>query len=93
METTKIINYLIVSGWKEYHLSKRKDIRVFQKETASAFHQVTIPIEKSLVDYNQALAEAIMEIASAEGCSVQETKEKIESACDERDINQNRYNR
>lgn len=50
------------------------------REATSIVEDLGVVVHKSLGDYNQALAEAIMGIASAEGCSVQEAKGKIESA-------------
>ena len=72
-----IINYLLISGWAEFHLKKRNDLRVFQKESKDGFFQVTIPLAESLGDYEQALVEAVNEIAKEEKKPVSEIAEKL----------------
>lgn len=72
-----IINYLLVSGWTEFHLKKRNDLRVFQKESKTGFFQVTVPFDESLGDYEQALSEAVNEIAKEEKRPTSEIAEKL----------------
>ena len=72
-----IIKYALISGWTEFHLKKRNDIRVFQKESKDGFFQVTVPLDESLGDYDQSLAEAVKEIAKEEKKPALEIAEKI----------------
>lgn len=74
-----IINYLLVSGWTEFHLKKRNDIRVFQKDSESGFFQITVPLDGILGDFKQAIAEAVNGIAKEEKTPVSEIAEKLSS--------------
>ena len=72
-----IINYLLVSGWTEFHLKKRNNLRVFQKESKDGFFQVTVPLDSALGDYDYALSEAVNEIAKEEKKPASEIAEKL----------------
>lgn len=62
-----VVKYLIDTGWTQYK-RKNESIKVFQKNTdKNEFCQVTIPIDKTLADYNQAMFEAVEQIALSEG--------------------------
>ena len=65
-----LIAKLKADGWK-YIPRKRTDIAVFQNETGDKFFQVTIPLDRSLEDFEEALEMALQEIESFE-----EKKEK-----------------
>ena len=67
INTLLFAKYLKDSGWNHFD-TKRKDIRVFQKTTSDGkFHQVIIPLERSLPDYDQAIMTAVDTVATAEG--------------------------
>lgn len=55
------ISKLKADGWK-YIPRKRTDIAVFQNETGDKFFQVTIPLDRSLRDFDEALDIALQEI-------------------------------
>ena len=74
-----IIKYVLISGWDEFHLKKRNDLRVFQKESKFGFFQVTVPLDGTLGDFEQAIAEAVKEIAKEEKKPASEIAEKIAS--------------
>lgn len=62
-----VVKYLIDAGWTLYK-RKNESIKVFQKITEkNEFYQVTIPIDKTLADYNQAMFESVEQIALSEG--------------------------
>lgn len=65
-----LISKLKADGWK-YIPRKRTDIAVFQNETGDKFFQVTVPLDRSLEDFEEALEMALQEIESFE-----EKKEK-----------------
>ncbi len=52
---------LKADGWK-YIPRKRADIAVFQNEIGDKFFQVTIPLDRSLEDFEEALDIALQEI-------------------------------
>ena len=56
--------YLEDTGWIHFQ-TKRKDVRIFQKES-DRFYQVTIPMEDTLSDYNEALYQACQTVAECE---------------------------
>lgn len=72
-----IIHYVLSSGWTEFHLKKRNDIRVFQKESKTGFFQVTVPLDGTLGDFEPAIAEAVKEIAKEEKKPTTEIAEKL----------------
>lgn len=62
--------YLLDTGWSQF-LSKRKDIRIFQKNVGT-FYQVIIPMDIVLSDYNNALFEACKKVAESESKTVEQ---------------------
>lgn len=56
---------LKADGWK-YIPRKRTDIAIFQNEIEDKFFQVTIPLDRNLVDFEEALEMALQEIESFE---------------------------
>lgn len=60
-----LIAKLKADGWK-YIPRKRSDIAVFQNEIGDKFFQVTIPLDKNLGDFKEALEMALQEIESFE---------------------------
>ena len=71
----KIIQYLSKKGWELYK-QKRNDIVIYQLETESDFFQVTIPVDRNLFDYKQALNICLLRIANSE------SRTTIELICD-----------
>lgn len=56
-----LITKLKADGWK--HIPrKRSDIAVFQNEIGDKFFQVTIPLDRNLGDFEEALQEAWKEV-------------------------------
>ena len=56
-----LITKLKADGWK--HIPrKRTDIAVFQNKTGTKFFQVTIPLDRNLGDFEEALEMALQEI-------------------------------
>lgn len=60
-----LIAKLKADGWK-YISRKRTDIAVFQNEIGDKFFQVTIPLDRNLGDFEEALKMALQEIKSFE---------------------------
>ena len=56
-----LIAKLKTDGWK-YIPRKRTDIAVFQNEIGDKFFQVTIPLDRNLRDFEEALEMALQEI-------------------------------
>ena len=56
-----LIAKLKTDGWK-YIPRKRTDIAVFQNETGDKFFQVTVPLDRNLGDFEEALEIALQEI-------------------------------
>lgn len=56
-----LISKLKADGWK-YISRKRTDIAVFQNEIADKFFQITIPLDRSLEDFEEALNIALQDI-------------------------------
>lgn len=56
-----LIAKLKTDGWK-YIPRKRTDIAVFQNETGDKFFQVTVPLDRNLEDFEEALEMALQEI-------------------------------
>lgn len=56
-----LIAKLKTDGWK-YIPRKRTDIAIFQNETGNQFFQVTIPLNRNLGDFEEALQEAWKEV-------------------------------
>lgn len=60
-----LIAKLKADDWK-YIPRKRTDIAVFQNEIEDKFFQVTIPLDRNLGDFEEALKMALQEIESFE---------------------------
>ena len=60
-----LVEKLKADGWK-YIPRKRTDIAVFQNEIEDKFFQVTIPLDRNLRDFEEALEMALQEIESFE---------------------------
>jgi hypothetical protein len=60
-----LVEKLKADGWK-YIPRKRSDIAVFQNKTGNKFFQVTIPLDRNLGDFEEALEIALQEIKSFE---------------------------
>ena len=56
-----LIAKLKADGWK-YIPRKRTDIAVFQNKAGDKFFQVTIPLDRSLGDFEEALEMTLQEI-------------------------------
>lgn len=66
-----VMKYLTETNWQLYPI-KRKDIKIFQYKKEDFFEQVTIPIDKMLRDYKDAMYDAICKIAHVEKKSVEQ---------------------
>ena len=62
---TVFAQYLKDAGWTEYR-TKRDCVKVFQREAGGELFQVTIPMRKTLVDYDEAMQRAIDTVVQAE---------------------------
>ncbi len=61
-------NYLEGKGWREFKIEEDNPrIKVYQYENKDDFFQVTIPLDKKLYDYSDALCRAVEIVAKAEG--------------------------
>ena len=58
--------YLQDSGWKQFP-RKRKDIKVFQMERGDEIFQATIPLDRNLGDYEEAMKMAVKEVSVYKG--------------------------
>lgn len=56
-----LVAKLKADGWK-YIPRKRSDIAVFQNEIGDKFFQVTIPLDRNLGDFKEAVESALQEI-------------------------------
>ena len=56
-----LVEKLKTDGW-EYIPRKRSDIAIFQNEIGDKFFQVTIPLDRNLGDFEEALQEAWKEV-------------------------------
>lgn len=65
------IKYLKETGWQQF-VTKKTSIRIFQYENGNIFEQVTIPIDKSLRDYNSAMYEAVKTVSTVENKTVEQ---------------------
>lgn len=63
--------YLKETGWKQY-TTKREDIKIFQLNGDDKLEQITIPMQKELRDYNQAMYDAVAILAHVENKSVEQ---------------------
>lgn len=64
--------YLQDLGWNEFDRIKRKDIKIFQKETNDLFFQVKIPMDLELVDFSEAMLLACKTLSSTLNKSLEE---------------------
>lgn len=65
-------HYLRGKGWVQFK-TRRTDIEVYQYlKDGQLLEQVTIPIDRKLFDYSEALYESIQAVAGFEGRSVEE---------------------
>lgn len=61
---TDLCEILVEYGWQEYK-QNRKDICVFQRfDSPDDYVQVTVPLDKDLKDYEQALLRAWFELCN-----------------------------
>lgn len=63
--------YLKETGWNLY-VTKKTSVRIFQYIKGDIFEQVTIPMDKSLRDYSEAMYNAIVTVAGIEKKSVEQ---------------------
>ena len=63
--------YLKDTGWNLFQ-TKRKDVKVYQYEKDDEFYQVTVPLEKRLADYKDAMYKAIITVAEVEKKSIEQ---------------------
>ena len=66
-----VARYLSETNWKQFS-SKRNDIKIYQYITGNIFEQVTIPLDRTLRDYNLAMYSAVEKIAFIENKSVEQ---------------------
>ncbi len=62
--------YLTQTGWKKFN-TKRKEIQVYQKRISQHLFQITMPIDKQLFDYCDAMYAAVQTLASVENKSIE----------------------
>lgn len=55
--------YLKQKNWNEYPY-KRKGVKVFQYTKNHTFHQVTVPMDQTFIDYKRVLCDTIKTIAN-----------------------------
>lgn len=63
--------YLKDTGWTQY-TTKRTYIKIFQIFKDNQFYQVTIPMDNSLIDYQEAMYSAVQTVAEVEGKSIEQ---------------------
>lgn len=63
--------YLKDTGWRQFK-SKRTNVKIFQREEAGKFFQVTLPVERELSDFNTAMYKAVEIVAEVEKKSVEQ---------------------
>ena len=66
-----VTKYLSETNWELYPI-KRSDIKIFQYKKEDLFEQVTIPLDKKLRDYKNAMYDAVCKIAYVEKKSVEQ---------------------
>ena len=66
-----VTKYLSETNWEQYPI-KRNDIKIFQYKKEDLFEQVTIPLDKKLRDYKNAMYDAVCKIAYVEKKSVEQ---------------------
>lgn len=78
INTNALISDLEALGWKKIP-RKRTDIAIYQYQDCSRdgfFFQVTIPLDKELVDYDDAMLDALKTISDFTGSDLGSTMEK-----------------
>lgn len=63
--------YLRDTGWKLFQ-SRKTDIKIYQYEKNDDFFQITVPMEKKLYDYKEAMYKAVETVAKVENKSVEQ---------------------
>lgn len=71
IDPVMLTNYLAETGWNIYP-SKRTDLKVFQYVDGEKFYQVTVPLDKNLGDYKQAMYRAVETVASKENRAIEQ---------------------
>lgn len=66
-----VTKYLTETNWELYPI-KRNDIKIFQYKKENLFEQITIPLDKMLRDYKNAMYDAVCKVASVEKKSVEQ---------------------
>ena len=66
-----VVKYLKDAQWNELP-TKRKNVKIFQRETSNDFEQINVPLDKNFLDYKRVMYDVICKIASLEGKSVQQ---------------------
>ncbi len=66
-----VTRYLTETNWELYPI-KRNDIKIFQYKKENLFEQITIPLDKMLRDYKNAMYDAVCKVASVEKKSVEQ---------------------
>ena len=66
-----VTRYLTETNWELYPI-KRNDIKIFQYKKENLFEQITIPLDKMLRYYKNAMYDAICKVASVEKKSVEQ---------------------
>lgn len=66
-----VTKYLSETNWELYPI-RRKDIKIYQYKRENLFEQVTIPLDKTLRDYKNAMYDAVCKIAYIEKKSVEQ---------------------
>lgn len=65
------VKYLKDTGWTLFP-TKRDYVRIFQLERGDSFYQVTVPTNKILRDYQEAMYKAVSIVADAESKSIEQ---------------------
>ena len=66
-----IIEHLIKMNWQEFQI-KNNDIRMFQYIQNDMFVQVRVPVNRELIDYDQAMYDVIRTVAEVEKKTIEE---------------------
>lgn len=63
--------YLVDTGWQAFP-TKKTYINIYQYENNKDFYQVTVPLDKKLADYKQAMLKAVEVVSKKEGRSLEQ---------------------
>lgn len=66
-----VSKYLDETGWKVFPF-KRTDVKIYQYKKNASFQQISIPLEKTLIDYKHAMYDAVEKIALVENKSIEQ---------------------